>query len=222
MITGAKRKTRLNRIAIATIVTFLATAALSRGADYSLHFTDPVGDATPYIDLTGMDFSFDPVTGAFHARLFATSAEPFNGAVWVGLALLNTDRLAAGLDSELFTAGTIVGAYAPTMVLDYSGISPLLTTWRLGDRVAPGQFPAPPIQGPLPPEGGAGNTSVRTFDVNGISFHYLDDMGIDQSSLIQPVPEPATLVLATIGIFLLVCLHRRRNGQPRIGPHHRP
>ena len=167
------------------------------------------------MDLTGMDFTFDSATGAYHARIFGLSTEPLNSGIWLDFVLVNLDRAAAQAGSELIMGGTILpNQTGPNLTFELSGTRPELTMWRAGDRVAPGQNEAPPVLGPLPPDGRSGNTRARKLSQFGISFWYIDDLGIDQSAAIQVVPEPSALVLTGVGLGAFA-IYRRLQSRAR-------
>ena len=197
----------------------LALIGTAKAEEFTLHFSDPVGDATPYLDVTGMDFTFDSVTGAYRASIFTSSTEPLHNGVWVDLWLVNLNRTTAQLGSALVRGGGIfVPQTGPDRVFELIGVSSELTTWSAGDTIAPGQFEAPPVTGPLPPEARSGNTQGRYLSDDGISFWYKDDMGINQSTVIQVVPEPSTLFLAGLGLGALAIYRRSRSTTRRLNP----
>lgn len=212
METKQNKLTRLKKLVMAVAVTSFATTAPAQADEYTLHFSDPVGDATPYLDVTGMDFTFDSVTGAYRASIFTSSTEPLHNGVWVDLWLVNLNRTTAQLGSALVRGGGIfVPQPGSDRVFELIGASSDLTMWNVGDAIAPGQFEAPPVTGPLPPEARSGNTQGRYLSDDGISFWYKDDMGIGQSAILQ-VPEPSALLLAGVGLGALVICRRITRG----------
>ncbi len=205
--------TRFKKFVMAAAVAAFGMATSAQAEEFTLHFSDPVGDATPYLDVTGMDFTFDSGTGAYRASIFTSSTEPLHNGVWVDLWLLNLNRTEAQLGSALVRGGGIfVAQPGSERVFELIGVSSELTTWSAGDTIAPGQFEAPPVTGSLPPEARSGNTQGRYLSDDGIAFWYKDDMGIGQSAILQ-VPEPSALLLAVFGLGALMIFRRITRGR---------
>ncbi len=203
--------TRFKKFVMASAMASFATTATVQAEEFTLHFSDPVGDASPILDVSGMDFSFDPATGSYIARFFSAPATPFSFDRFpprIFLNLLNLDRKEAGAGFELLSViqDSRTVSLSPAYI-DFFGVSSILTSWQPGDRVAPGQRMAH-LGGLLPPPHNSLNTTPLWGDAIGLPA-YIDEMGIDQFAIVQ-VPEPSSLALGGVGLAAFFAYRRFR------------
>ncbi len=189
----------------------LALIGTAKAEEYTLHFIDPVGEASTVLDITGMDFSFNPSTGDYRARIFSSDTIPFptSGNLFrIHLNLLNLNRQEAGAGFELFSLiqDRHTTQYTPAYI-DLLGANPILTLWQTGDRIAPGQGAAT-IGGLIPPLVSIRNTALLWGDAIALPSQ-IDDMGIDQFAIVQ-VPEPSSLALGGVGLAAFLAYRRLR------------
>lgn len=200
----------IKTVLFAAGVSLMAYGTTASAADYGLSFSDPVGDAngsgspSGTVDLIGMEFSFDPITGAYHARLYADPTFPFHDSLYINLGLLNTDRAAAQLGgSFFFRTMHPVQVVAPTTVLDLFGTDSILTGWQPGERITPGRVPDP---GPYPlfP---TDFTTIRVVPIS-VGFPLYDNMANDRAAMLVVVPEPSSALLLVAGLSLFLLKRR--------------
>lgn len=147
----------------------------------SFSFADPVGDhlqLTPVrqfnppagiIDVVGLDFMFDNLTGDYEIILTASAATPFVGGFKTAITLFNPDTGATTQDPSFFWVLNEFFLTTPTPVVTLTGTNSRLLAWEAGDRVAScqgaGFFEFGPCLGGLGlPDGISGfSTSVFTF-----------------------------------------------------------
>lgn len=197
--------TRFKKFVMAAAVAAFGMATSAKAEELTLHFSDPAGEVSTVLDFTGMDFSFNPATGDYRARIFSSDAIPFpsSGNLFhIYLNLVNLDRQASGTGFELLSIvqehRTV--RFAPGYI-DLTGSSSILTSWQAGDRIAPGQTTASPA-GLNPPPHYSRNTALIYGDSLGLAWP-IDDFGIDQVAVVQ-VPEPSIFVLSGLGLSALV------------------
>jgi hypothetical protein len=108
-------------------------------------FSDPVGDQSGMIDLTGMTMDFDNATGNYNIVLTATATNPFVGTFRINANLFNPDTTA---DDSFFTDNqNDFNLSVATTTITLSGTSSKLLSWNAGDRVATSDLPFGPPPG---------------------------------------------------------------------------
>lgn len=207
--------TRFKKFVMATAVAAFGMATTVQAEELTLHFSDPAGEVSTVLDFTGMDFSFNPTTGDYRARISASDAIPFpsSGNLFhIYLNLVNLDRQESGTGFELLSIvqdhRTV--RFAPDYI-DLAGTSSILTSWQAGDRIAPGQTAASP-GGLNPPPHYSRNTALIYGDSLGLAWP-IDDMGMDQVAIVQ-VPEPSILWLAGTGLCAFAIHRKLRSSAP--------
>lgn len=159
----------------------------------AVEWTDPAGDGGPVGDATFARLSFD-VTGAWTAYWRADPAHPFTGNARFNLNLFDT------------ALGTAEGASAPQVSLDgfadfgattatgfsYSGVSPFLANWHVGDTVVTGNGPHF-LSGAVSMDSPYGRDNLWSSGI-----------------ITTAVPEPAKYGLLLAGLGVLVVMARRR------------
>ena len=172
----------------------------THGFATTISFSDPVGDHTGLVDVTGMDLDFD-TAGAYTIDLTATVANPFSGNFRININLWNVT-----LD-ELFqdTFNDFNLAVSQTS-LSLSGNSTIITDWLTSHIVATSTL------------AGFGNPAGSSFfrsSVADLPFQSIcqseDVIGIDGcSSTVPAVPIPAAAWLFGTALIGLVGFGRRR------------
>ena len=212
--------THLSRYASSVLIVLAAlvlTAVPAQATPLILHFSDPVGDGTSTIDLSGMHLSFDNATGAYTILMTATSAKPFLGAFRLNVNLFNADR-----DSELVNTGFFSDTLndfnldSSATEMSWTGISLVLKNWHAGDRVAinesafgvPAVFVGPPVSMT------AFHTEVLDFlpdSISGPLWGGEDQVFGEPYSTVQDVPDAgSSLLLLGIGLAGLRVWRGRR------------
>lgn len=117
----------------------------SQSDQLTFSFSDPVGDHSGTIDLTGMTMNFDNATGNYNIILTTTAAHPFVGTFRINVNLFNPDTTA---DDSFFTDNqNDFNLSVATTTVTLSGTSSKLLSWNAGDRVATSELPfgPPPV-----------------------------------------------------------------------------
>lgn len=115
---------------------FAPSPALADVPPLTLTYSDPVGDSTLPIDVTGMEMTFDGATGDYTIALSTDPDAPFQGRFTVNVNLYNPDAPddAAFFEDNLNNFTLPIGTTATSIVLE--GTSPTLLEWQSGDTVA--------------------------------------------------------------------------------------
>lgn len=174
-------------------------------------FDDPVGDSTGNIDLTGLTFTFESLTGAYTIDLSASAADPFSGTFRINVNLFNPDTGTTAPNPSLFsdTANDIT-LPAPEIRLSLTGIETRLLSWDEGDRVAIGSVPFGNPDGvsalgsnviDFPLDEGRRDLIGTTSIINGSS---------ESVAVIAAVPEPSTLLLGLAALSGLSVFRSRK------------
>ena len=172
---------------------FAASAPGAMAQTMTVEWTDPAGDGGPVGDATFARLSFD-ATGAWTAYWRADPAHPFTGDARFNLNLFNT------------ALGAVAGARAPQVSLDgfvnfgastatgysYSGKTPFLANWHVGDIVVTGN-----------------GTNFLSGAVNMDAPYGRDDLWAS-GVITAAVPEPAKYGLLLAGLGVLIVMARRR------------
>lgn len=173
-------------------------------------FDDPVGDATGSIDVTGLTFTFESLTGAYTIDLFASATDPFSGTFRINVNLFNPDTGTTAPNPSLFsdTANDIT-LPAPETMLSLTGSDSRLLSWNAGDRVAIGSVPFGDPDGVR-----AFGSSVIDFPLDEARRDLIGTTSVINGSaeavaVITAVPEPPTLLLALAALSGL-CFFRSR------------
>jgi len=159
----------------------------------SVEWSDPTGDGGPVGDASFVRLSFD-ASGAWTAYWRADPARPFTGNARFNLNLFDT------------ALGAVDGAAAPQVSLDgfwnlgtstatefsYSGHTPFLANWHVGDTVVTGN-----------------GTNFLSGVVN-LETPYGRDNLWASGTITAAVPEPAKYGLLLAGLGVLVVVARRR------------
>jgi len=161
-------------------------------------YTDPVGDQTGIVDVTGMDFNFNTATGAYTIGIYAAAANPFIGAFRININLFNVTQ--DEMFADTFNDFNLVVSQT-TMTL--TGTSAMLTGWSGTDNVVTSTL------------AGFGNPPGSTFfrsSVADLPFSPTcvaeDIIGIDGCSA-PDIPEPGSLALLGFGLTGLGWARRR-------------
>lgn len=183
-----------------------ATMATMHAQEYRLHFSDPIGDhVSGFFDIIGMDFTFDPRTGDYDGRFYASETAPFSrssGAFWFNLALANRQRQGPGYPGgRMHTVAP--GTLLSDTVLVFRGVDPELIRWLPGDVVAPTLSDIPVASGVLPY---LPTLLTSPYEFVGVGLVVMDSMRIDQAAVI--IPEPAMLWLGVLALGAFVVRRR--------------
>ncbi len=147
------KKLRRSILHIVTLLGILSFTVVSTAqAAHIVSFTDPVGDQTGTIDVTGMVMTFRHDDGHFKIDLTADKDHPFFGEFRVDINLFNSDALkpshsffsAVCKNCAVFDPNTNDSDFnllVPTTTLTLkTGHRNALKHWHVGDRVAISSF----------------------------------------------------------------------------------
>lgn len=177
--------------ALVACVAFLAAQG-AIAADMSIVWTDSVGDASPVGDVFSAQLTFD-ASGAWTATWQSSAANPFTGNARFNLNLFDT------------ALGDVNAATAPQVSLDaihdfgtatatnfsYSGSTPFLAAWHVGDVVSTGN-----------------GVTFLSGEVD-MTPPYLRDNLQAQAIITGAVPEPESYGMLIAGLALLGYKARR-------------
>jgi hypothetical protein len=121
--------------AIALILAFAGPAHAAPLTASWLDQDDSSDTASP--DLLSVALTFDNTTGDYTVKLFASSAEPSQGASsTVNVILLNVDTGSTSNDPARFLDNVnVFRNIPPTTMIELTGTNPFLLSWDAGDRV---------------------------------------------------------------------------------------
>jgi hypothetical protein len=172
---------------LAGIIASLLVSAVVAHAD-SLSFTDLIGDGIAKGDIVGGTLVFDHTTGSYTVTWNASAADPFSGQIILSLNLGNT-RIGTPDDIDE-TLSENITLTSPTTTVSYSGVSPDLTLWRVGDTFT---------------------TSGSTFESGLIPFPESSPRDlVNATGVVQGVPDTvSTLPMLSLAIVSLFSFARR-------------
>jgi hypothetical protein len=172
---------------------FFAGAHGAMAYTMSVEWTDPAGDGGSVGDATYARLSFD-ATGAWTAYWRADPAHPFTGNARFNLNLFNTALgAAAGTMAPQVSLDGLVNFGASTATgYSYSGKTPFLANWHVGDIVVTGN-----------------GTNFLSGAVNMDAPYGRDNLWAS-GTITAAVPEPAKYGLLLAGLGVLVVMARRR------------
>jgi len=210
----------LRSTALACLLAFGISSAQAALLHFS--FSDPVGDHAGTVDVTGLDFTFDSVTGAYTIDLHASPAHPFVGSFRINVNLFNPDTGTLNPVPSFFSdTGNDITLIAPTTVQTISGVNANLLSWDIGDQVAIGSAAFGN------PDGiSAFGSEVRDLpggpfirDMIGTTDN-INNGAANVVAVITPLlPEPPTALLLSFGALLLARPRlRTRLHRASIGP----
>ena len=170
-----------HRVALLVFLSLMVTP-LAQADTLTFSFTDPVGDHLQLIpvrqlnppagvvDIVGLVFKFDNVSGDFEIILTASPANPFVGGFRINVNVFNPDTGTTAVDPAFFTDQLndfFLGT--PSTVIILTGTNARLLAWKVGDRVAPCEGASFVELGPC--QGGLGlPDNVLGFGTGVISF----------------------------------------------------
>jgi hypothetical protein len=133
----------LHKVALMTVLVTTVTVNLVQAAPMLVSVTDPVGDNTGPIDVTGMDVEFDNATGFYKILLTTTSTEPFVGDSRIDIELFNLDVGTTANDPSFFHTIEDVRLLPPgtSTLWIISGTDSRLLSWNAGDRILLNNLP---------------------------------------------------------------------------------
>lgn len=184
----------LRLISLCTLLLFSqwATAAIS--------ISDPIGDHTGTVDVTGLVFDFD-TTGLYTITVTADVANPFIDAFRININLFNVTQ-----DEFFQDAFNDFDLATPTTLVVLDGVNPLIADWNDTDTVAASTLE------------GLGNPSGSTFfrtSVADLPFSAPcvaeDIIGVDGCRLDVPTASTLALIIGGLGVLPLMLGIRRRN-----------
>lgn len=177
---------------VVLVSTWPASAEVDSGRDsaacalmLTVHVDDPRGDQSGPVDVTSMDFDFDPATGEYSTGMRADSAAPFLGEFRVNINLFNVDGPSYFTDG--FNDYTLTGAKTELVL---SGQSDVLMGWEIGDRVYTNSLAGTPN----PP-----GTALFRSGVSGIPVEFLTNEDVIAFS---DLAQPTTVEVLTVEVRL--------------------
>lgn len=181
--------------AVSIIVTlFVGYSACASILEFS--FDDPIGDHTGLVDVTGLDFSFDNITGNYEAILTADAANMFRGDFRINLNLFNPDTGTTNWIPSFFTdTMNDYSLTSPTNTIILTGVNPNLTQWEIGDRVATTHLPFGSPDGISTSRSSVANLPWEAWGVS-------EDI-IAEGGYTTITPEPGTVLLFGLGGLIL-------------------
>jgi hypothetical protein len=202
--------------ALAVAVVLFSSLPVAAGP-VVLHFSDPVGDGSSRTDLTGMDMTFDNVTGAYTIVMTATSAKPFTDHFRLNVNLFDVDR-----DSTTQNTGYFADDFhdydlgvSSALTMSWSGVNAVLKNWMAGDRVAINEhaFGVPAFYALPPVSMSAFHTEVLDFSADTTSGTWGGEdqvYGDPGYATVQSVPDAAsTLLLLAFSLASLKAFRKR-------------
>ena len=188
---NALKRNRLAATVIMAMTMFLTTASVLAG-NMNIVWTDAVGDFGPGGDVVSAQLSFDS-TGAWTATWAASADHPFTGYARFNLNLFDT------------ALGNGTTAIAPQVSLDwiqdfgvqsttffsYSGTTPYLANWQIGDQVS------------------TGNSTNFLSGVVAMNTPYGRDNLVSVATIVGAIPEPGTFAMMLAGLGMLGFTARR-------------
>lgn len=175
-------------------VALCVLAPLAQANLLSVSWTDPAGDPGSVGDVVGANLTFDSLSGAWTVSWWADPAHAFTGNARFNLNLFDT------------ALGNPVGAVAPQVSLvgfhnfgsshatffSYSGTTPYLTHWHVGDHVV------------------TGNTTNFLSGTVNMNAPYGRDNMVTIGVITMAVPEPETYAMLLAGMLVLGAVAQRR------------
>jgi hypothetical protein len=170
-----------------------AAAPAAMAYTLSVEWTDPAGDGGPVGDATFVRLSFD-TSGAWTAYWRADPSHPFTGNARFNLNLFDA---ALGVAADAAAPQVSLDGFrnfgaSPAIEFSYSGLTPFLANWHVGDTVF------------------AGNGSNFLSGVVNMDAPYGRDNLWSSGIVTAAVPEPTKYGLLLAGLGVLVVMARRR------------
>jgi len=177
-----------------TALLLLATAPAAFPATMTLTWIDTAGDASTVGDVIAATLTFDS-SGAWTATWEATQKHPFTGNARFNLNLFDTalgNPVTATAPQVSLDAFHDFGATATTR-FSYSGTTPYLADWHVGDQVS------------------SGNTTNFLSGVVNLNSPFGRDNLISLATIasVAAVPEPGIYAMLFAGLCLLGMAARR-------------
>ena len=165
-----------------------------------ISFSDPVGDHTGSVDVTGMTLDFD-LAGNYTIDLTATAANPFDGDFRININLWNVT-----LDEFFQDVFNDFSLGAPQTGISLAGSSAVIPDWLAGHTIATSTYAG---------FGNPAGISLFRSSVSDLPFQGIceseDIIGNDGCGTIVPqVPVPAAAWLFGSGVVGLIGFVGRR------------
>jgi len=184
-------------ILIESVLLLLACQAASATI---IAISDPVGDHTGSVDVTGMTLTIDETSGAYTIEITADSANPFIGDFRINVNLFN-----ATLDEFFQNTFNDYSLSSATTSIWLSGADIELSDWLPSHSIATSTY------------AGLGNPSGISLFRSSVGDLPLapicvseDIIGVNGCLGTNVVPEPSTLALFGLGLFGLGFASRRK------------
>jgi hypothetical protein len=178
----------LARRLVLTLAAALTGSSICAGDLLRFTLDDQAGDPRDNFDVVSVQVTFDTANGDFRVKATADPVHPFTGTHLLYLSVFNPDAGSLQPSMSLFSATRFsLTTSTPTTMLERSGNAPVLQGWTAGNRVASyDAFGLP-----------AGISSLQSV-LGGTQHAFSNSDEIQDTAIIEAVPEPAAAIQATI------------------------
>ncbi len=201
----------MKQLLLAGLLSFGLLSSAEAGM-LSVTFDDATGDQSGPTDLISVVLTFDNTTGDYSIKATADAANPFRDTVRLNYHFYNPDAGTTVTPGMLTDNLNDITLAAPVTMLTVSGTNTNLTSWELGDRVAPDSAA---LGIPTDATFSVFHSGVFNFPLMSGSGSDFFPSPFDTYSVVETalVPEPSTFALLAIGGIAVIgysCRRKRR------------